>query len=292
MVILDEQLRNTQLSGIVTDGSTGQALSGAEVEILGTPFQTTTDGLGSFTFQGLPSGPARLRIRRVGAELFHRNIVLPANDTLVIPAGGLALGRAPNELAPITIETTAAMHPLAEFYTRREVGNGAFVTREEFEKRGNPQQATDVIGKMQGVRLEPSGEFDNPWIVSMTRGGPRSFGFGSTGVDVSSGAGCPPLYFVDRQFVGNAAEMNVDAIVPLVEVEAVEAHASVASLPVEFNRRGSSCGVIVFWTRRADMRGVAIPQEEGGSGSTKWHLLAGLAIVVSIFVLVGKAIHF
>ena len=29
-----------------------------------------------------------------------------------------------------------------------------------------------------------------------------------TGVDVSSGAGCPPLYFVDRQFVGNAAEMN------------------------------------------------------------------------------------
>ena len=167
MVILDEQLRNTQLSGIVTDGSTGRALSGADVEILGTPFQTTTDGLGSFTFQGLPSGPARLRVRRVGAELLHRNIVLPENDTLVIPAGMLTLGRAPNELDPITIETTAAMHPLAEFYTRREVGNGSFVTREEFEKRGNPQQATDVIGKMQGVRLEPSGQFDNPWIVSM-----------------------------------------------------------------------------------------------------------------------------
>lgn len=81
------------------------------------------------------------------------------------------------------------------------------------------------------------------WIVTMQRGGPRTFGHARGGRE------CPPVLFHDGIYLGNALDVDIDAIVPLSDIEAIEAYGTAAGLPAEFNRPGSACGVIVFWTR-------------------------------------------
>jgi hypothetical protein len=77
----------------------------------------------------------------------------------------------------------------------------------------------------------------NQWVVTV---GHSSSRFGGT---------CFPLYFLDGRYIGKADRLDVDQVLSVNEIEAVEAYASAASMPVEFNYTGSACGVIAFWTR-------------------------------------------
>ena len=65
----------------------------------------------------------------------------------------------------------------------------------------------------------------------------------------SGDGNCFPIIFIDRMFVGNTSMVVVDQIAPPEQIEAIEFYASIAGLPPEFNRRGATCGVLVFWTR-------------------------------------------
>jgi hypothetical protein len=40
------------------------------------------------------------------------------------------------------------------------------------------------------------------------------------------------------------------SVLAVNHVEAVEAYNGPSQMPVEFNRTGSRCGVVVFWSRR------------------------------------------
>ena len=79
------------------------------------------------------------------------------------------------------------------------------------------------------------------WIIATSRGISRSI----SGRD----GRCLPLVFLDGLYLGDAWTVDIDRILPMVDLEAIEAYTSIASLPVEFNRPGSLCGVLVFWTR-------------------------------------------
>jgi hypothetical protein len=63
------------------------------------------------------------------------------------------------------------------------------------------------------------------------------------------GGECFPLVFMDGAYVGTTGGLNVDQLVPAGSLEAIEVYASAAGMPPEFNRRGATCGAIVFWTR-------------------------------------------
>jgi hypothetical protein len=49
--------------------------------------------------------------------------------------------------------------------------------------------------------------------------------------------------------MGTVDDNDVDQILSVNEIEAAEAYASAATIPAEFNRTGSVCGVIAVWTR-------------------------------------------
>ncbi len=87
------------------------------------------------------------------------------------------------------------------------------------------------------------GGFAMPWLITSSRGARTA-----AGDPVLVGA-CFPLVFLDRRYIGTTGSLVVDNVVPIEQVEAIEFHQSVASLPPEFNRRGAVCGVLVFWTR-------------------------------------------
>jgi hypothetical protein len=216
-------------------------LVGATVEILDTGLQTTTGVDGSFTLTNLPAGPVQLAVRHPGFRPQTRDIELQHGETVTFPPGGLRLEPLPPELAPVVVEAEEARtrRPLREFWERREHSSGHFITREEFEKQGNPQRVTDVLRRMGGIRVVGNATGGNVVLMNRTLG-PRSF-------ELQRGP-CYPLYFLDGRYIGKTNEFDVDNLLPLTDVEAVEAYSSLA-MPREFARKGFECGVIVFWTR-------------------------------------------
>ena len=68
--------------GIVTDGATGQPLSGTTVAITGTPLGGQTDGRGHFIIRGVRSGPATVRAQRLGYRQELKPIAVPAGDSV------------------------------------------------------------------------------------------------------------------------------------------------------------------------------------------------------------------
>ncbi len=169
--------------------------------------------------------------------------------------GQIVLEALPLQLDPVQVEGAPAStrRPLAEFQLRRESSGGSFITREEFLKMGNPTVPTDVLRRMFGVRV-----LRNPnalsggcppctyarWLVRMRRTESRA-----SFVMASRRGGCPPLLFVDGRYMGTVDDNDVDQILSVNEIEAAEAYASAATIPAEFNRTGSVCGVIAVWTR-------------------------------------------
>ncbi len=286
--IFGEQERSAELVGVVSDSLNGVTLQGAEVILVGTPISAETNSTGVFRMRRLPSGPATLRIRRLGFEVLEHQITLPTQRLVEIPPGVLELRPTATELNPVVVEVAPARNPLAEFNLRREKGMGSFLTREEFIRRGEPTQVTDVLRNMHGIRVFRSGDFNHRWGITMQRGGPRGFGNAA-----GSGMGCPPLIYLDRHFLGNANDLDIDTAVPVMDLEAIEAYGSVATLPSAFNRSGAQCGIIAFWTRHAEPRAAPIEGESPSILTSLGFQLGVMAVAATVIVVVlGKAIHF
>jgi hypothetical protein len=239
---------------VVTD-ATGQPLPEVTVEALGTSISVQTDSMGTFQLDGLRLGAITLTARRMGYVPIQFIIDLDEGGTFQIALGQIVLRPLAVDMAPVEVEAERALsrRPLTEFYERREKNIGSFITREEFLTQGNPQKPTDVIRRMSGFRVGPNPRYMKPgpfgldtrrWIIIEARqmGGPRTFGG-------AKGRGeCSPLFFLDGQYIGDAKQ-DIDAFLSLEVIEAVEAYASTATMPLQFNRPGSTCGVIAFWTR-------------------------------------------
>jgi hypothetical protein len=292
----------TVLRGTVTDGDTGSPVAGSEVELTGTIYGSTTDSAGVFRIEHLPAGPAKLVIRQIGHRPLRQEITLPKDGTLDLPRSMLSLGRAAQMLDPLFVETTASHSPLTEFNRRRKETTGAFLTREEWERQGNPNRTIDVIGRLRGVRITPGPDVSHQYLVSMRRTTSRTVASGvATALaseelldeSVLKKVECPPLVFIDRHYVGNTNTININTQVPVGDLIAAEAHQSSAGMPIEYNRRGSACGVIAFWTRYAQPETVAITDDTRSLfKSTAFHFGAAVTAVVAIFFGMGKGIHF
>jgi hypothetical protein len=244
--------RTAAVRGVVMDASSLQPIMGATVEVVGTGLRTTIASDGSFDLRRLPAGPVSLSARRLGFSPVSHDVDLIHGETVSLPLGTFRLEELPVGLPPVIVEAErpTTRRPLTEFWERRKAGGGAFITREEFEKQGNPQKPTDVLRRMRGIKVRgnpnyggslPSGGGVDTrhYIIQTSRGPSRSFGAGE----------CPPLLFLDHISLGDAAQVSIDDILPLVNIEAIEAYSSAATMPPQFNRTGSACGVIVFWTR-------------------------------------------
>jgi hypothetical protein len=250
--------RTAAVTGAVEDATTMEALGGAVVELLGTELQATTARDGGFTLMGLPAGPSKLAVRHAGFRPITLEVRLTQGDTVTLAGGAVRLDALATELRPVVVEAEQpdTRRPLAEFWERREAGGGAFVTREEFMKVGNPQKPSDVLRRMRGIHVRANANYGKPlsnvdpkvsgvdlrrWVIETGRGQTRSF--------LQVVRECPPLIYLDHMYLGNAVAVNIDDILPLIDVEAVEAYSSAATVPPQLNRTGSTCGVIVFWTR-------------------------------------------
>ncbi len=213
--------------------------------------RTVTDEEGLFLLRAPGAGQYHLRAHGEGYRLSDFSPFDLAADgmlayRLLVPSVNPPLPTqepVATELAPVTVEAGAptSRPNLAEFEWRRANTTGSFITRAEFMMQGNPTKTTDVLRRMQGIRVRPSTGFLMQWIITSARVA-RTADFNLAGE-------CFPLIFLDRRLIGTTDAQVVDNVIPVEQIEAIEFYPNIAGMPPEFNRRGAACGVLVFWTR-------------------------------------------
>ncbi|GBD32418.1 hypothetical protein HRbin33_01383 [bacterium HR33] len=230
------------LVAVVKDSRNGELLVGAVIEVLGTEITAHTNRQGLARLAGIPPGVHRVRARRIGYRPKEHVVEVTAEPVQTLELT-LLLEPAPVQLAPVEVAGERIEHlELAGFYERRALGFGSFLTRAEFEK-WEPRITTDVLRRLPGIRVRINPNWgkrgDNRrFLVESHRGAVR----------ISKGT-CPPLFFLDGAYIGDADGLDIDEVVSVTHLEAVEAYVGGGGIPARFNRTGAACGVIVLWTR-------------------------------------------
>lgn len=240
----------------MVDSVSGRPVIQAHVEILGfdgaavASIPVDTDG--RFSLRLLAPGTFRIRVRSIGHRPYESSDLTVGNADTVLQT--LVLSPVPTELSPAEIRGDPAdiarrsisSRRIREFYERlhRKDRQGSFATLEDIE-HWNPHNPADLLQRMRGIKVRHnagSGSGDpRRYIVYMTRTVTTSFR--------AQARYCPPLFFIDGVFVGDAERVPVETLLSVAEIEGVEAYSGSSGIPPEFNRTGSQCGVIAFWTR-------------------------------------------
>jgi hypothetical protein len=214
----------SSIRGQVVEQGTGNPVFGARITLLGTPRAATSDSAGRFAFQGLAPGLYVLQVGSIGYTKGAFQLQLGDGETLnqVFELGPRVYG-----LEPMTVEAQrrAAGRRYAEFRQRAARGIGAFITKEDIERR-NPINLMDMLRIIRGVRAECSG---SNCIVRFS-GQPTS---------------CEPKYVLDNL----PSESGIIESLEPKDIEGVEIYRGASELPAEFGGSDAACGAIIIWTK-------------------------------------------
>ena len=241
------------MRGVVVSEQTGTPIPDVIVSAAPPGVNTRTDTTGVFRLVGLGSEEFELEFRRLGFSPLVLTVVLE-DSVQVGDLGVVRLRPIATELEAIVVEAERDRR-LADvgFYDRRRLGFGSFVDRKAIEEM-NRERLTDVIKRMRGFIVTPNPNYLRPLP-------PKRSVFGliiepSAGMDTRRyiinsrrGSDCAVLVFVDGVSVGTTLDTDVDRYLHPLAVQGIELYTGAADLPVQFNKSGAECGVLVIWTR-------------------------------------------
>lgn len=213
-----------------------KAISGAEVRVRGTSRLALSDSAGSFEIGNVDAGHVVLDARRLGflSQQFELDLAAGINRrvqlTLPVVAADLPTVRVTDTLGkPARYANT---HRYDQFFERKAVGIGKFITREQIDAASKSNTA-ELLQGMSGVKVRRIG---NEWKVQFTR-----CQLGIPGVD---DPGDFIQVFINGHYAGRASQLN--DILP-TEIEMMEVYKSPTELPPQ--ARGNGCGAVFIWTR-------------------------------------------
>ena len=234
------------LQGRVIDTSTEAPVGGATLQLLAPDSQVVASGLsgdtGAFVLTAPRAGEFLLTVERIGYQTSVLGpLRLRARGFLEVT---VALGTAALPIEGVNVEVAGRVRALelAGFYDRRLETAGQFLERAEIEKL-YLQRASDVLNTFQGVRV---------WRSQ----GMADVQLRGASINAFSGPGAPcfPAIYLDGGLAspyGGAStpgRINLDQLLA-EDLEAVEVYAAAATVPAQFARDGSPCGVILLWRR-------------------------------------------
>lgn len=230
--------------GEVHDESTGRPIVGARLVLLGEGIRQAghTGADGRFQIAAPVPGEYRLRCEMPGYRFKVSGPIRLGPGQEVEQIFRLT------PLPPMTLDTVLVAGEripahLIDFYRRRASGLGAqFLTREEFE-RWSPSEVTHIVQRLSGFMVRRINCFAQGSREICRRGLRWT-------IESRRGQRCPPLLVVDGVSVGTTEDHDLNDLLWVENLDAVEAYTSAASLPPDLNATGSACGVLVFWTRR------------------------------------------
>jgi hypothetical protein len=216
-----------RLAGVVRDDK-GRPLAKARVLVLGTGREATTSEAGSFALDSLPGGSWTAEARAIGFSPVRAPVTLRAERPATV-ALDFAARVETLERVVVMGKGSPRSRLIDELLQRRRTGFGRHYLAEDLA-RLRPLRVSDVLRTAPGVQLRPD-----------------SFGRQS----VRMRGGCVPVLLVDGMPIREGAE-EMDWLVPVQDVMAVEVYTGTAGLPAQFvGFAGSNgCGAVALWTKR------------------------------------------
>jgi hypothetical protein len=248
---------------IVTDEMTQEPIVGAQVGLKKSRMGALTDSLGIVRLTGLPAGRDTLVVRFVGYSPLSTIIELQPGVTT---EAQFALRKEVAELPTVTVRGRNRPSPGPGFENRQRMGFGHFVTREDIE-RYSPTQSSDILRQVPGVHLVPirGGGYQVRFTRSTSRCRVQYYIDNlpvSTEelidaaidrrnlIDAASGAANAQQRSRARKLNRDIPSFHIDQLNP-EDIEAIEVYRGASEIPVEYNRTGSLCGVILIWMRKS-----------------------------------------
>jgi hypothetical protein len=239
--------RTAGVAWVVLDAATGEPVPHAVVEIASQARTTRSDSTGRFRMVGLQPQIIGIRLRALGYEAVERSLNLFAGRTVTVEYLLTPTALALPEVEVSGQPSRSILHT-GGFEDRRRMGNGRFYTEDEIS-RHLQRRVPDLLRDAQGMRIAsgPGNEF---YAVNTRQV--------MTSIIPSRNRGaCFLDIIVDGMVVwsAHAGERGVPPVdlaflVSLSDLLGVEVYTGLASVPAEYRRAGSTCGAILFWTRR------------------------------------------
>lgn len=247
LLLAETASRNAVFAGVVATDSTKRALPGAEVTIPALGLSVRADARGEFRLTDVPPGTHTIVARSVGYSALETQLTFAANQT---DERTLHLSRV---TVLDSVVTTAVERRMSSFEENRRIGLGKFFTREDLDRvRG--QSMASVMRGMSGVTVLKSEKSNDLW-AARSRGPQGDVATAPAREDSLRGArpACYAHVWIDgaQVYRGRSGEplFNLNSINP-EEIEALEYYRGPSETPSKYSTLGSTCGVMVIWTRR------------------------------------------
>lgn len=218
------------VTALVTDSS-GKALAGVEITVVGTELHGFTDDSGQIYMSGVPARKVTLHMRHVGfketdVDLFLTPGVRTNTHTVLRAAAVVATTLAKvvvreKELVPARYAGTSRFD---DFYRRMRDGNGTFLPREFMDARA-ADRPEDILRSVPGIRIRYRGA--TPYIDFVR---------------------CEQVEVYINGFRSHDGFRSFLELNPR-EIEAMEVYRGVATVPPEFSPQPNDCAAVVVWTR-------------------------------------------
>ena len=240
LVAQAQPVKVTTLSGVVTNPN-GVAIARAELLIVNSELKVMSNDSGVYEFFAVPVGRIRLIARRIGFEPEEARVTLNEGMHKQVD---FELTGVPELLDSVMVREAGGNGRMADFWARRMLGVGAFITRAEIERR-RPQHPSDLLRTVVGVKVTMGDAgLDKP-TISMGRNTLLSRSGRQTGTSLAND--CKVSYYVDGSYVPPGT-FHMDDMSALL-LEAIEIYRGPAETPARLRQRDTACGVIVIWTR-------------------------------------------
>ncbi|HEY5219342.1 MAG TPA: carboxypeptidase-like regulatory domain-containing protein [Gemmatimonadaceae bacterium] len=244
--------QRAELSGTVSHDSTHGPIAAAEVRLPQLDRITATSTTGEFRFDQLPAGRYEITIRAVGFAAWTDSVDV-ANDHPTRRDFALHPVAVPLDTVRTRASGQRYISPMLRAFEQRRLSHegGYFVSDSEFRRDDNIPLATLLTRHIAGL-MKVNGQGSMQYVASG-----RSTGNDGGPIFQSKGGAhvwCFATIYIDGvlRFVGpdspsnpppDLNELNAD------DFAGAEYYPGGASVPAEYNATGSSCGVLLLWTR-------------------------------------------
>jgi hypothetical protein len=221
----------------VFDANTGEPIEGAQVTDILTRMSAITTKTGTVSLVFLPDSGSMIRVQKIGYQPATMVVKISPADTLPIT---MVLSPTATTLPAVVTKDSAPVYVspgLRGMEERRKQGFGHFITEAELRKNDS-KKMTNVIRTLPNINIacpRTGVRRGECWAVAGRLNAKYAIQGGSCDLDVYiNGA------------ISNDNDLEKLAV---AEFAGVEYYPGGATIPAQYNKTGSSCGVLLLWTR-------------------------------------------
>ena len=220
--------RTSTLVAGVADAETGQPLEGAEVILLGVHRLARANVMGEAVVAGVPHGPQRVRVRRLGYAPAEVDLAMSGDTTGAV----FRLQRSVTQLGAVRVEAEWMPPKMKEVEARRKRGIGRFLSDTDLDKDRDRDFQLVLTTRVPGLKTVI--DANGGRVLASTRDN-----LGMNGV-----APCYVTVYIDDMLVDRR---DAD-LIRTWDLAAVEYYGS-TEVPVRYRTNAYGCGVLLLWSK-------------------------------------------